>query len=739
MRKTTTWIVLLAACLPVAAVAAGRSKPINWGLCPVEPGIETKPTADDLDTGFGAVEGDEASLVENGLSTFSGNVELIRDGNALRTDKLTYDEPGEVVEAMGHTRLWSGTMFWQGEHARLDMGKDEGTLDNGEYRLTDTHGRGTALRIERDMARNVTKMRAVSYTTCPSGDTPSWELSAKKLYLDHDAEWGSARNAVLRIRGVPVAWTPYISFPLTDRRKSGLLPPTFGGSRDSGMDVTVPYYWNIAPNYDATLAPRFLGTRGLMLGAEGRYLRKDYDGQLSATILPSDNKFDDQDRWLVQYRHNQLFDDERGRFRIDFNNVSDKQYLEDFGNSLSVTSTRFLTRFADLSYGRDWWAVLARVNSYQTVDRTIPGAQRPYDYMPQVYYYSRFQPLMPHVNFQVYGETTYFDRSDTVTGGRFNLRPFISFPFESAAGFVVPRIALNQTWYDLDGNTLGDDKLTRTVPDFSIDSGLFFERATTLAGSQYVHTLEPRIYYLYRPEVEQTDIPVFDTSEYDFSLLQLFRDNRYSGIDRLGDANSITLALTSRLLHADSGREWMRLSLGQIYHFADREVVLPDQSAQTDPSSEIVAEAFAQLNRDWSVGGALQWDPNTDLTQRSAVRLRYRPGTRAILNLDYRFRRPASVEQTDVSFRWPLNPNWSLLGRWNYSLPDSQTLEAFAGVEYESCCWGIRLVGRRFISTSEGQYDNAIFLQFQLKGLGGLGRNTATYLRNNVPGYTEEF
>jgi LPS-assembly protein len=526
MRKTTTWMVLLACCLPLAVSAAGKGRQLNWGLCPIEPGIETKPTAEDLDTGFGAVEGDEASLVENGVSTFTGNVELIRDGNALRTDKLTYDEPGEIVDAMGHTRLWTGTMFWEGEHANLDMGKDSGTLDNGTYRLTDTHGRGKAARIERDMARDVSKLRDVTYTTCPSGEDPSWEISAKKLFLDHREEWGSARNAVLRVRGIPVAYTPYISFPLTNRRKSGLLPPTFGGSRDSGLDMTVPYYWNIAPNYDATIAPRYLGTRGLMLGGEGRYLRQNYKGLLAANILPSDNKFDDEDRWLVQFRHDHAFDAGRGRFLVDFNNVSDKQYLEDFGNSLSVTSTRFLDRYAYLTYGRDWWSIFARVNSYQTVDRTIPGADRPYDYMPQVFYYSSFQPLFPHVNFQVHGETTYFDRADTVTGGRFNLRPFVSFPFESAAGFVVPRIMLDQTWYSLDGNTSGEDQIARTVPNFSIDSGLFFERDLSFAGTRYLHTIEPRIYYLYRPEVEQNDIPIFDTSEYDFSFLQLFRDNR---------------------------------------------------------------------------------------------------------------------------------------------------------------------------------------------------------------------
>lgn len=739
--KTITWVAIAASgVLPAAGFAAEEPRQDDWGLCPVETGLEIRPSAAGLDPGFAALEGDEATLIEHGVSTFAGNVELVRDDNALRTDRLTYDEPNDIVDALGNTRLWSGSMFWQGEHANLNMTKDEAKLERGNYRLTDSRGRGDARLIEHDMQRDVSKLKEVSYTTCPDVDgQPSWKLSAGKLFLDHHEEWGSARNVVLRVKGVPILYTPYISFPLSDRRKTGLLPPTFGSTRDSGFDITTPFYWNIAPNYDATLFPRYLGNRGLMLGAEGRYLRPDFEGLIAGNILPSDDELDDQDRWLVQFRHNQAFDADRGRLVVDFNNVSDKQYLEDFGNSLSVTSTRFLNRYALVTYGRDWWSVRARVNSYQSVDRTLPGSDRPYDYLPQIYYYTSFSQPLRHVNFQIYGETTYFDRTDTVTGGRFHLRPFVSFPFETAGSFFTPRIALDQTWYALDGNEFGDDSLTRTVPNFSIDSGLFLERNLTLGAESYIHTIEPRIYYLYRPDVGQDDIPVFDSSEFDFSFGQLFRDNRYSSIDRLGDQNSVTLALTSRLLNSENGRERLRASVGQVYYFEDRDVVLPEETAFTDPVSELVAEAWAQVTPAWAVGGALQWDPNEDLTQRSAMRLRYRPGGNKLFNFDYRFRRPANVEQTDLSFRWPLNPNWALLGRWNYSVPEGQTLEVFGGLEYEACCWGVRLVGRRYISTSEGEYDNAVFLQVELKGLGGLGRGTSSYLKKNIPGYTNEF
>ena len=559
IRKITIGAALFFLFSSAGVDAAGpRGRSLNWGLCPAESGIEQRPSTEGLEPGFSAVEGDEATLVEDGLSNFSGNVELVRDTDALRADKLTYDEPNRTAEAFGNTRLWSGSMFWEGEHAFLNLNEDRGLLENGRYQLTETHGRGEAASIEHNMRRDISKLKDVDYTTCESGGTPTWEISASKLFLDHGEEWGSARNAVLRFKGVPVAYTPYISFPLTDKRKTGFLPPTFGGSRDSGADITTPFYWNIAPNYDATLSPRFLGTRGVMLGGEGRYLFQSWHGALSATLLPNDNKLDDADRWLVQFRHIQDFDSSHGHLSIDFNNVSDKQYLEDFGNSLSVTSTRFLDRNAILTYARNWWSIYARVNSYQSVDRTLPGADRPYDIMPQIYYYTGFPSLYPHVNFQVYGETTYFDRTDTVTGGRFNLKPFVSFPFEKPWGFATPKIALDQTWYELDANSFGENRLSRTVPTLSLDSGVFFERELTLASNRYLHTLEPRLYYLYRPEVEQDDIPLFDTGEYDFSFGQLFRENRYSSIDRLGDSNAITLALSSRqrwsdLLLAGSG------------------------------------------------------------------------------------------------------------------------------------------------------------------------------------------
>lgn len=743
--KTTIQIALaLLVTLPPAAFPREGRVDINWGLCPAEPAGESRPSSAGLDPGFSALEGDEASLIQDGVSVFTGNVELARDDHALRTDRLTYDAPNDIVDARGNTRLWTGPLFWEGEHARVDLSRDQGILENGAYRLFDRHGRGEASYIEHDMQEDASALRTVTYTTCPE-ENPPWKLSARTLKLDHREEWGSARDVVLRVRGMPVAYTPYISFPLSDRRKSGFLPPSFGGSRDSGLDFTLPYYWNIAPNTDATLYPRALGTRGAMLGAQYRYLLPSFHGEFSGNVLPNDRRFRDEERWLVQLRHDQRFDEHRGHFGVDFNNVSDDEYLEDFGNALSISSTRFLRRFAFLTYGREWWSVHGRVNSFQSVDPSLSGADRPYDYLPQVYYYSRLRPLARHVNFQIHGETTYFERRDSVTGGRFNLKPFVSFPFETQGSFLIPKLTLEQTWYALDGNVLGGEHPSRFAPTLSMDSGLFLERPLVLRGASFLHTIEPRLFYLYRPEVEQNDIPIFDTNEYDFSFSQLFRENRYTSIDRLGDTNAVTLAVTTRLFEDGTGLERLRLSLGEIYHFEDREVVLPGQTKIDDPASEIVAEAYAELTRAWAIGGALQWDPNDNETDKSALRLRYRPGDNKIVNFDYRFRRPsnifgsdASIEQTDFSFRWPLTARWSVLARWNYSLPENQTLETVAGIEYESCCWGVRVVGRRFISTSEGDFDHAIMMQVVLKGLGGVG-SVSSYLRSNIPGYTNEF
>ncbi|MGH8596317.1 MAG: LPS-assembly protein LptD, partial [Gammaproteobacteria bacterium] len=297
-----------------------------------------------------------------------------------------------------------------------------------------------------------------------------------------------------------------------------------------------------------------------------------------------------------------------------------------------------------------------------------------------------------------------------------------------------------------------DNRPNRTLPIVSLDSGLVFERDVDFAGLPAVQTLEPRIFYLYIPEQDQDDLPIFDTAEYDISFGQLFRENRFSGLDRLGDANQTAVAVTSRIINRDTGWEHLRASVGQIYHFEDRRVTLPRRQdpagiaapEDTDPVSEIVAELTTRLPNGLSARGDLFWDPNEATVQKGLIGLRYGPDPDTIVNADYRIRRDIQglgdtlIEQTDLGFNWPLDPNWSVIGKWTYSLDTQETLEAAGGFEYDSCCWGVRAVARRFLSSDTGEFDNAFFVQIELKGLAGFGRSTTSYLKRSIPGYEDE-
>jgi len=737
---STLWILALAASIGVTPAAARqKAKRDPWLLCPAADLPAGRPSAEGLDPGFVSLTSDEAQMVEDGPSIFTGNVELVRDDNALRTDRLTWDEPREIAEALGHTRLWSGDLYWEGERATVNLDTEQGRLETGLYRILSGRGHGRAANAETDLAHETSDFKDVDYTTCP-GETPDWQLSAESLHLDHEAEWGSARNVVFRVRGVPVAYTPYMSFPLSDKRKSGFLPPSFGSSRDAGFDVSLPYYWNIAPNMDATVAPRVIGRRGVMLMGQYRYLFTQGHGQLDLGYMPQDSLEDDDYRGIVTYEHQQGFAGGRGTADVFFNSVSDKEYFEDFSNNLSISSTRFLERQGRITYGGNGWSVNGRVLNYQTVDPTLPSDSRPYTMLPQVYYYATLPLGVPRLSAGLYGETTYFERDGTTEGGRIDVKPVLAYSLYSTPGaYVTPRLSLSHTQYLLEDNP-GGNHIDRTVPTVNLDSGLFFERELAVGGEGYIHTLEPRLFYLYRPEVDQDDIPVFDTGEYSFSDKVLFYENRFSGIDRLADANSLSVSLSSALIQSATGDELVRATLGQIYHFSDLDVQLPGVADDTDPYSALIADVLTRLSSSWTARGTLQWDPNNDQTDKLAMRLRYRPTDgRKILNLDYRFRNASTdVDQTDVSFRWPVGRNWGVVGRWNYSLPEQETLEVVGGLEYESCCWGLKVVGRRFLRTADGQFDTGVFMQVELKGLANLGTGASNLLRKNVPGYEND-
>jgi LPS-assembly protein len=720
-----------------------------WGLCPVEPLMPPQPTLAGSGVERGSIQltSDDAELRKEGVSVFSGNVELVRDDQALQSDKLTYDEQQGLITFEGDARYWSRPVYWDGARGVLEFDNDIARLHDGRYVLRDRNGRGNVGTLMVDTAKDSSRLEDVDYTTCPSG-TPAWQLAADSIRLDHVEEWGTADNVVLRVRGVPVFYIPRMTFPLSDRRKTGFLTPSVGNSTDSGIDVNVPFYWNIAPAMDATITPRVLTDRGFMVGSELRYLTRNSNGEVGAEILPSDSKFGDEARGLVSFTHNQTFPTVRSWTNLIFNYVSDKEYFEDLGTNLSLTSTRFLERRGDFYATGDWWWLLGRVHDYQTVDQNIIPTDRPYTRLPQLYVFARAPLKQSIVDLTLQGESTYFDRDAGVIGGRIDLYPQLALQWRRAAGFFVPKLGIRHTQYFLEDQAGPEDDPARTVPTFSLDSGIFLEREYDFAGRTLLSTIEPRIYYLYIPEVGQDEFPVFDTGRLDFSYWQMFTENRFSGTDRIADANQVSVGIETQLLETRSGIERLRASFGQVFYFEDREVTLPGFEEETDSASEMIVEFGAHFTDALSITTALQWDPNESQTEKGSVRVRYNPNEYAVLNLEYRIRRAITdIEQTDVSFRWPLTRRWSAIGRWNYSLQDEETLEVVGGFEYNSCCWGVRAAARRFLRNvnlngllpgADRQFDTGIFLQFELKGLAGLG-NTASFLQKVIPGYASEF
>ncbi len=668
-----------------------------------------------------------------------GGVEIVRANQLLRSESARYYKSEERLDAENGLFFTTPDATFSGESGSINLGNSSGNIDNASFQMRSKHARGDAERIIFE-SEDVTVLEGTTYTTCDPG-REDWLLRSSKVKLDRESGVGSAQHAVLSFMHVPFFYLPYISFPIDDRRKSGLLPPSFRNSEISGTDISVPYYLNLAPQRDATITPRYISKRGTMLGNEYRFLTARHYGTLNLDYL-ADDKLVGKERGQAKYRH-------EGRLAprlttsIDLNYVTDLDYLGDFSNSLSLSSTTHLARTAGLDYLGDTWQSRLRLQAYQTVDASITGSARPYQRLPQVTFNSLLPVRDDQLHYSLSGEYVYFDRTDSLTGSRLDLQPQISYPMSTAASYLTPALKLQTTTYALNNQSLGNEvRLNRTVPLLTLDSGLFFERDTEIASRHYLHTLEPRLFYLYVPYRDQSSLPLFDSGASDFNFTRLFSTNRFSGVDRVGDTSQLTAALTTRMIEHDTGKERLNASLGQIFYFQDREVGLNGNVIDRSKESDIVAEATAYLRNDVALDADYQWDINAHETSRGALQLRYKPSSRRIFNVGYRYRN-ATQEQVDVSMLWPLpyTQRWHFVGRWTQSLLDEQTIESFSGLEYQSCCWKVHLVAHRFINKElasqpgRDPYERSVFLQLELKGLGKLGKTVDDLLENGILDY----
>jgi len=736
MRKLVVFSAISLSCLPWMAYAQDQRPE-----CGLNGEIQFLPEfKGDVEESVIEVESDEAELIEDGTSVFTGNVDVKRANQQLNADRATYNQTTGEIHAYGDVIVRDSEMIIEGEQAEWLLNDDRGTLNDAEYQMKDIKARGVASKTIRE-GRETTHLEDATYTTCPKGDN-AWLLQADKVDLDHVEAVGVARNALLRLGGIPILYTPYFSFPLNDERKSGFLTPSIGVTDETGFDLMTPYYWNIHPRFDATISPRYMSDRGLLVNGEFRYLYEQGEGIIDAGYLNNDdlyqksnsqiNPYHDQARKHFYWKNSTKFAD-NWRANLDYNYVSDNDYLEDFSRTLNIASKTHLKRDLNVTYNTTNWTFLARTQGFQT----LTTVTEPYKRLPQLKLNGELPEQAFGLTYGVDTELVYFDHETKVNGSRFNIEPSMSLPLQYAAGFIKPRVALNHTRYDLTDNLRvgAEDQPTRTLPILSLDSGLFFERELMIADTGYIQTLEPRAFYLYVPERDQLDIPDFDTGLKAFRFSQLFAHNRFSGSDRVGDANQLTLAVTTRFLNQDTGRERFNFTLGQIRYFSNRRVNLSGNNVATEDHSDLVAQLSTSLTEHWTLRGEVQWDQDDKLNNLSALQLSYKSDNGSILNMSHRYRRD-DIEQVDVSTYIPLNKQWSVVGRWYRSLEDRRTLEGLAGVEYQSCCWSTRLVVRNYVNDIDDEERNvAFFLQFELKGLGRFGQKSDDLLRKSIKGY----
>ncbi|MEE9422392.1 MAG: LPS assembly protein LptD [Gammaproteobacteria bacterium] len=704
-----------------------------WDTCPAPPKRDIQPaTAANKDDEQLKIHGFEVTRDASRHYSISGSGILTRGSERIQADQIDYYEADSIIEVNGRLIYDNPTERILGKRGKFWINENRSEIENIYYYLYDRHILGEADRAYLDEP-GITHYDDATYTTCPDG-SKVWRLKAEKVVLDTNEGFGIARSARLEIHGIPLFYTPFMSFPIDDRRKTGLLVPSFGQSDNGGFDLRVPYYFNIAPHYDATLTPRYLSRRGAQLATEFRYLNPLGRGLLNYEILPEDN-LTDQARSRFILRNSSRFGNHLTT-NVNFDWVSDKDYLEDLGDSLSLASVPFLTRSAEARYDEDWWNLGIRFDNYQILDRNLAPDSRPYQRLPRINFAATPQVHPLGSNIFLNAELVNFRQDSRVTGKRADLWPRITLPVRRSAYEITPSLSYRFTSYDLDNQTSGTPAtITRAIPVVSLDNKLFLERDFSLGKTGFTQTLEPRLFYLYAAGRDQTDIPLFDTSEPTFTYRELFAENRFTGADRMGDANQIALSLTSRLVDNQTGIERLRASIGQLFYFQNRTVTLDNSAPVDTASSDIAGELDLSLSNSWTTRADMIINPRDFATERANVRLQYHPSFRKLANIAYRYRR-GEQNQIDTSILWPMGRNWHFIGRWYYDISDTKTLEKLAGIEYESCCWSAQLIARNFIENEDRDNNTAILFQIVLKGLTRIGSNIESVLEDGILGYT---
>lgn len=713
------------------------------------------------------VFGDRMSGRTDLETIIDGNAEVRRGKNAIRADRIEYYQPDDQVTSRGNVRVNSAGNLFSGPELQLKIDTFEGYFLKPNYRFLSNGGNGTAERID-FIDDNRLVAREATFTTCERNDEktwePAWVLSGTSFKFDREADTGEAAGAVLRFKNVPILAFPTISFPLSDKRKSGLLPPTFNLDSTSGFEVSQPYYFNIAPNRDATLTTTVMSKRGIDLGGEARYLERDYAGKLRANFLLGD-ALRKINRWSYALQHTGTLDTGFSQvgnlgLNLNLNRVSDNNYWRDFPRSSSSLTQRLLSSDANLSWGRGYLTTAVRALKWQTLQDPLAPIVPPYDRLPQVTAaYTRVNAPVAGVSgfdWSVSGDFTRFSSDRLLTLQPNSARAVsvaqLSRPFVAPGGYITPKLQLHATTYKFDAPIMGGaTSASRAVPTFSLDSGLQFERQASLFGRNFTQTLEPRAFYVRTPYRDQSLLPNYDSGANDFNFATVFTENAFIGNDRISDANLLTLGVTSRLLNFDTGAEAVRVGVAQRLRFSDQKVTLPGGLPVTDRISDLLFGTSINWVPEWSFDSTVQYNPKISKSERSTFGARYSPSNYRVVSAAIRRQRNVS-SSLDVGWQWPINDLWGDkgkdlgagngqgggryygVGRLNYSLQDKKLVDAVVGLEYDGCCWIGRVVLQRSQSGTTTSNTRILF-QLELVGFSRLGVNPLDVLKANIPRY----
>ena len=667
----------------------------------------------------------------------TGAAEIRRDELRIFGESLRYNRELGTAEAEGGVRLQSGVDRFFGPRVQYNTLDDTGSFEQPQYLLQrDRTARGGAERLD-ILGKDRYRFTKATFTTCQPGQE-DWRLEAAELELDYVEEEGRATSPRLRFFDIPILGAPYVTFPLEDRRKSGLLTPYYAQTTTRGFEFGVPYYWNIAPERDLTLTPVTMAKRGFQLKNHFRYLDRPYAGELRVELLPDDKAFGDS-RTGVSWQHAQTLRPGLTA-QIDYNKVSDDRYFVDLASQVKQVSVTNLPQDALLTYGGAFgstpYSLQARVNRFQTLQDPLAVIVPPYHRVPQLNFSTAGYDLGGLVDTALPAEYVRFTHPTLIEGSRYSLTPTLAVPFLAPGWFVTPKLGVRHVGYDLDLSVPPESRSpSLSIPWFSLDAGLLFDREARWFGESLTQTMEPRLYYVRVPFKNQDHLPVFDTGLADFSYPQLFTENRFSGGDRFGDANQVTAALTSRFLHAN-GQEAFRATIGQRYYFESERVGLtPASPLRSSTESDVLAAIGGRLFTNWSFDATTQYNRIQQRMERYTVGARYSPEIAKVINASYRFQRE-TIRQIDISAQWPVAAGWYGVGRYNYSLLDSRLLEGLAGFEYNAGCWVFRAVVQR-VQAATQVASTALVFQLEFNGVGQIGTDEAVeLLKRNVPGYS---